>query len=76
MVDLGCDSIYHYKMSDTNLTQNGVTKVGDGRGPRHMITIEERGLALVVCELENYLQVDTTTNYMYLCIDHNFRSTT
>ena len=57
VTDLGCDSIYHFKMTPKNVTQVGVTKVGEGRGPRHMITIEERGLALVVCELMNILQV-------------------
>ena len=31
--------------------------MGDGRGPRHMALLPERGLALVVCELQNYVQV-------------------
>ena len=31
--------------------------VGEGRGPRHMTLLPERGLAMVVCELENYIMV-------------------
>ena len=56
-MDLGCDAIYHYKMSDSGLTKMSVTHVGDGRGPRHMKIIPERSLAVVACELENFVQV-------------------
>jgi len=57
VVDLGCDAIYHYKMSDSGLTKMSVTHVGDGRGPRHMKIIPERSLAVVACELENFVQL-------------------
>jgi len=57
VVDLGCDSIYHYKVNKFNVTKVGVTNIGNGRGPRHMTLIPERSLAIVVCELQNYVQL-------------------
>ena len=53
----GCDSIYHYNKTSTGLVRLETVQAGLGRGPRHMKLLPERNLALVVCELENFLQV-------------------
>ena len=72
VVDLGCDAIYHYKMSDSGLTKMSVTHVGDGRGPRHMKIIPERSLAVVACELENFVQV-TLGHHSHAHIVYEFK---
>ena len=59
VVDLGCDAIHHYKLDRDSRVLNRMADimVGEGRGPRHMTLLPERGLAMVVCELENYIMV-------------------
>ena len=59
VVDLGCDAIHHYKLDreTRDLNRMADIMVGEGRGPRHMTLLPERGLAMVVCELENYIMV-------------------
>ena len=58
-MDLGCDVIHHYQLDRESrvLTRLADIRVGEGRGPRHMTLLPERGLAIVVCELENYIMV-------------------
>ena len=58
-MDLGCDVIHHYHLDRESgvLTRMADITVGEGRGPRHMTLLPERGLAMVVCELENYIMV-------------------
>ena len=46
-----------FKVNKFNVTKVGVTNIGNGRGPRHMTLIPERSLAIVVCELQNYVQL-------------------
>ena len=62
VVDLGCDAIYHYNKTDKGLEKLETAHVGQGRGPRHMLVIPERNISLVVCELENFLQVHSLNN--------------
>ena len=59
VVDLGCDAIHHYTLDRETraLERKADIMVGAGRGPRHMTMLPERGLAMVVCELENYIMV-------------------
>jgi len=62
VVDLGCDSIYHYTVQERRLVQTGVTHVEAGAGPRHMVL--DGALAYVACEVKNYVlvfQVNTTS---------------
>ena len=47
---------------DKGLEKLETTQVGAGRGPRHMLVVPERKIALVVCELENVLQVHSLDN--------------
>ena len=62
VVDLGCDAIYHFNMTARGLQRLETAQVGLGRGPRHMLVLPERNIALVVCELENFLQVHRLDN--------------
>ena len=62
VVDLGCDAIYHYNKTEKGLERLETAHVGPGRGPRHMLVIPERNISLVVCELENFLQVHSLDN--------------
>ena len=59
VVDLGCDAIHHYQLDKETrvLKRMADIMVGEGRGPRHMTLLPERGLAMVVCELENFIMV-------------------
>ena len=65
----GCDSIYHYNKTEAGLQRLETVKAGVGRGPRHMLLLPERSLILVVCELENFLQVSLPRDctVMYPC---------
>ena len=58
----GCDCIYHYNKTEAGLQRLEDVKAGPGRGPRHLLLLPERSLALVVCELENFLQVYRLNN--------------
>ena len=62
VVDLGCDAIYHYNKTEKGMERLETAHVGTGRGPRHMLLIPERNISLVVCELENFLQVHSLDN--------------
>jgi len=62
VVDLGCDMVWHYKKVGTGLVKTNSTSVGYGRGPRHLILHKERNLALLVCEVQNFLQVYSVDN--------------
>ena len=58
VVDLGCDTIWHFKIVKENLINMGTnTKLREGLGPRHMVILEEKRLAFVVCELQSLVQV-------------------
>ena len=57
VVDLGCDTIWHYKLQGNSVEKVGSTLVNPGSGPRHMVINRERGLAFVVCELKSLVAV-------------------
>jgi len=56
VVDLGCDSIWHYRVTE-GIEYTGQTSVTAGAGPRHMVIIEERNLAVLVCELKSIVEL-------------------
>jgi len=57
VVDLGCDTIWHYRADQQQVTKVGQTKVRDGAGPRHMVIHPEKSLAFLLCELQSWVQV-------------------
>jgi len=57
VVDLGCDTIWHYRVDQQQVTKLGQTKVRDGAGPRHMVIHPDRSLAFLLCELQSWVQV-------------------
>jgi len=61
VVDLGCDSIWHYKYvgepGSPGLEKLGNTSVRAGAGPRHMAVLGERGLVVLVSELQSLLEL-------------------
>ena len=57
VVDLGCDMIHHHRWNGSVLMEGNSTKVGRGRGPRHMLIHPWRDIAVLVCEVQNYLEV-------------------
>ena len=57
VVDLGCDKIWHYMVTDGVLEQVAETEVRAGAGPRHAIIHPTRNLMFLLCELQSYVQV-------------------
>lgn len=57
VVDLGGDTIYHFNKTEKGVVRVGDTKVGTGRGPRHMALLPARNISILVCEVQNYIQV-------------------
>lgn len=57
VVDLGCDSIYHYRINGNQLERTGETVVEDGAGPRHMVLHPTDNLAFLVWELKSAVEV-------------------
>jgi 6-phosphogluconolactonase len=57
VVDLGCDTIWHYRTEQQHVSKVGQTEVKAGAGPRHMVLHPTRGLALLLCELQSWVQV-------------------
>ena len=55
VVDLGCDSIYTYRIEEGQLTRLSSTAVGAGFGPRHMAISGD--IAIVACELQSHVLV-------------------
>jgi len=62
VVDLGCDTIYHFVKTGSTLTRLNDTSVGRGRGPRHLAIHKQRSLAFLACEVEDYVQVYRLNN--------------
>ena len=61
VVDLGCDTIWHYKVDQQQVEKVGQTSVTAGAGPRHMVVHPVKDLAFLLCELQSLVQV-----YRYL----------
>ena len=57
VVDLGCDTIHHHRWNGSVLWEGNSTQLAAGRGPRHMLLHPWRDIALVVCEVQNFLEV-------------------
>ena len=58
VVDLGCDTIWHYRlMTDGLLEASGATSIRAGAGPRHMIIHPTKDLMFLLCELQSLVQV-------------------
>jgi len=55
VVDLGCDSIYTYRIEGGLLVRVASTSVTPGFGPRHMAISGD--IAIVACELESHVLV-------------------
>ena len=57
VVDLGCDTIWHYRAGDNGLEMVTNTQVRAGAGPRHAVIHPDRDLMFLICELQSYVQV-------------------
>jgi len=57
VVDLGCDTVWHYKVDHQQVEKVGQTSVRAGAGPRHMVIHPDKDLAFLLCELQSFLQV-------------------
>ena len=57
VVDLGCDTIRHYRVDQQQVTKVGQTSVRDGAGPRHMVIHPDKDLVFLLCELQSCVQV-------------------
>ena len=57
VVDLGCDSIYHYKVNGDQLERTGETVIEAGAGPRHMTLHPTDNTAFLAWELKNAVEV-------------------
>jgi len=57
VVDLGCDMIWHYSVSNQQLQKIGEISVRAGAGPRHMVFHPEKPLVFLLCELQSWVQV-------------------
>ena len=57
VVDLGCDTIWHYRVDQQQVTKMGLTHVQDGAGPRHMVIHPDKDLVFLLCELQSLVQV-------------------
>jgi len=78
VVDLGCDSIWHYQRGEAGLTMTGRTEVRAGAGPRHAVIHPSRELLFLLCELQSYLQVyryDQTSGQLDLLQELELSST-
>ena len=56
-MDLGCDSIWHYKVGGSGLEMVSSTDIRAGAGPRHAVIHPNRDLMFLLCELQSYVQV-------------------
>ena len=57
VVDLGCDSIYHYRINGNQLERTGETAIEDGAGPRHMVLHPTDNLVFLAWELKSAVEV-------------------
>merc|ERR1711981_346782 len=57
VVDLGCDTIHHYRVQGRDVVRLGKTEVRKGMGPRHMVLHHNRKLVLLVGELQSVVEV-------------------
>ena len=57
VVDLGCDTIWHYKVDQQQVEKVGQTSVTAGAGPRHMVVHPDKDLAFLLCELQSLVHV-------------------
>ena len=57
VIDLGCDTIWHYKVEDGKVEKLSNTKVEDGLGPRHMVLHKDRQLMILLGELKSRVEV-------------------
>eukprot|EP00092_Neocalanus_flemingeri_P008116 GFUD01008756.1.p1 GENE.GFUD01008756.1~~GFUD01008756.1.p1 ORF type:complete len:351 (+),score=110.46 GFUD01008756.1:40-1092(+) len=66
VVDLGCDTVWHYKVDQQQVEKVGQTSVPAGAGPRHMVVHPDRDLVFLLCELQSLVQMfrldDSTGN--------------
>jgi len=57
VVDLGCDTIWHYKVENKEVVKLGKTAVKAGSGPRHMVVHDQRKLVFLVGEIMSLVEV-------------------
>ena len=57
VVDLGCDTVWHYRTAAAGLEMVGSTEVRAGAGPRHAVIHPDKELMFLICELQSYVQV-------------------
>ena len=57
VVDLGCDTIWHYKVEKKQIVKLGETPVIAGLGPRHMVVHHQKKLVFLVGELQSIVEV-------------------
>ena len=57
VVDLGCDTIWHYKVENKEVVKLGKTSVTAGMGPRHMVVHQQKKLVFLVGELQSLVEV-------------------
>ena len=57
VVDLGCDTIWHYKVENKQIVKLGETPVMAGLGPRHMVVHHQKKLVFLVGELQSIVEV-------------------
>jgi 6-phosphogluconolactonase len=57
VVDLGCDTIWHYKVDNKKVVKLGKTSVKAGLGPRHMVVHNQKKLVFLVGELLSLVEV-------------------
>ena len=57
MLDLGCDTIWYYKVQNKEIVKLGETPVMAGLGPRHMVVHHQKKLVFLVGELQSIVEV-------------------
>merc|ERR1711892_176921 len=57
VVDLGCDSVWHYRRDQGGISKGQRTQLTKGAGPRHMAVSADRGLAVIVSELKSLMEL-------------------
>ena len=59
VVDLGCDSVWHFshRAGEERLARGGVTATPAGCGPRHMALHPSKPLAFLLCEQDSLVLV-------------------
>ena len=57
VIDLGCDMVWHYMVTDSGLEQTDQTSIRAGAGPRHAVFHPTKDLMFLLCELQSYVQV-------------------